>query len=398
MRPRSILIVLTLVLALKSSARADEEYDQLTARLQAEMKKFYDEQDEAAKKVGWTNRSLPPTPEQSRAFFALLTRRDSPRINFHDEFLAYAEKHKGTPDAIEAWAMVMTTTRCSGSDDGFIELSGTTLAFERLANDHADHPDIVKAMDVIQREGRCLRFESLEFLYKTIECKNKDPEIVARARWARAEMFQRPLNFQGRFRMTRMTETEKASNEAAYHEILCGLVRDFPQTRAGKYAEDELFRRKNLAIGRELADFEGKDFSGQLIRLSQYRGRVVMLVFWASWCGPCMQRIPEEREMAEKFADKPFTILGVNCDRTRAAFRKVMAKEALPWPNIFDGDPKTGPIVNSMRIKGFPTVLLLDHEGVIRHQDLYGETLEAAIAELIKKVPAKAHADSRPSD
>ena len=118
-----------------------------------------------------------------------------------------------------------------------------------------------------------------------------------------------------------------------------------------------------------------------------------MVVFWASWCGPCMARIPEEREIATRFAGKPFQMLGVNSDRTRDAFRKVMAKEALPWPNIFDGDPKTGPIVSALRIQAFPTVFLLDHEGVIRHEGLYGDRLKTAIEDLIQKAVKAAKAE-----
>ena len=169
------------------------------------------------------------------------------------------------------------------------------------------------------------------------------------------------------------------------------LIRDYPETAAGKTAEAWLFKKTTLQIGKPLPDFEGQSLDGKTLRLSQFRGKVVMVVFWASWCGPCMARVPEEHDLAVKFADQPFVILGINSDRTKEDFKRCLEKrKEIVWQNIFDGDPKTGPIAKALRIQAIPTVYVLDHTGVIRHEGRHGERLLAAIESLIRDVrPAK---------
>jgi thiol-disulfide isomerase/thioredoxin len=77
---------------------------------------------------------------------------------------------------------------------------------------------------------------------------------------------------------------------------------------------------------------EGEEIGGRKLRLRDYRGKVVAIVFWASWCGPCMELIPHERELVKRLKDRPFVLLGVNGDDDRAKATEVMTKEAMTWP------------------------------------------------------------------
>ena len=70
----------------------------------------------------------------------------------------------------------------------------------------------------------------------------------------------------------------------------------------------------NLIAGKPAPEIDGVGFDGKPLKLSDYRGKVVVLVFWGTWCGPCMREVPHERELAERLKDKPFAVLGVNCD------------------------------------------------------------------------------------
>jgi len=390
MRMHYFILVAAAICLLPVSVRADEEYDKLKARLEEATRKFYANEDELAKKVGWTDRTIAPTSEQAQAMHQMRVMKEHPRFDFLADFYKYAQAHEGRAEAMEAWAMVLTMARCLGSSDGYLEMSEVTEAFRHLAQDYAADPGIKKAMQIIRRDAPCVRLESLESLYKAIESGNSDSEIIAEARLARGRMYQYSRRYRG---MGRQARAFLAADEKTAYEIFASVAIQFPDTEAGQEAEALVYRKTHMQIGQKLPEFEGKDFAGNLIRLSQYRGKVVMVVFWASWCGPCMARIPEEREIATRFAGKPFQILGVNSDRTRDAFRKVMAKEALPWRNIFDGDPKTGPIVSALRIQAFPTVFLLDHEGVIRHEGLYGDRLKTAIEDLIQKAVKAAKAE-----
>jgi len=100
--------------------------------------------------------------------------------------------------------------------------------------------------------------------------------------------------------------------------------------------------------------------------------------------------LPHEREMAKKYADKPFTLLGVNSDQSRSALKSTMEKEKITWPNIWGDSPAKNQIARAWEVTGWPTLFVLDHEGVVRHKNLRGEALEKAIEELIAKVPPKA--------
>src|SRR5688572_28929850 len=73
--------------------------------------------------------------------------------------------------------------------------------------------------------------------------------------------------------------------------------------------------RQQELVGKPAPDFTGVDLEGKPVSLADYRGRVVMLDFWATWCGPCVQAIPHIQKVANKFADKPVTVLGINRDQ-----------------------------------------------------------------------------------
>ena len=99
--------------------------------------------------------------------------------------------------------------------------------------------------------------------------------------------------------------------------------------------------------------------------------------------------LPHEREMVKKFAGKPFTILGINSDQSRSALKKIMADQKITWPNIHGGPVAQNAIAQRWGVTGWPKVYILDHEGVIRHQDLRGTDIEKAVEELLKKIPGK---------
>jgi hypothetical protein len=97
--------------------------------------------------------------------------------------------------------------------------------------------------------------------------------------------------------------------------------------------------------------------------------------------------IPHERELARKLSDKPFTLLGINSDESRSALKNVLAEQQITWPQIYDGTPGEGPIATHWNVHGWPTIYILDHEGVIRFKDLRDEKMEEAVLELLDKLP-----------
>ena len=94
---------------------------------------------------------------------------------------------------------------------------------------------------------------------------------------------------------------------------------------------DELL---NLAVGQAGSEIEGVDLSGKPLKLSDYKGKVVMLVFWGTWCGPCMAEVPHERELVERYKYKPFAMLGVDCEPDKETARAVIEAQKMTWPKL----------------------------------------------------------------
>lgn len=99
---------------------------------------------------------------------------------------------------------------------------------------------------------------------------------------------------------------------------------------------------------------------------------------------------PHERSLVKNLADEPFLLLGVNSDKSPETLRAAMEREQITWPSFFDGGGTDGPIATRWGVRGWPTIYVLDHEGVIRHINVRGEQLDAAIEQLL---PAARAAD-----
>ena len=104
---------------------------------------------------------------------------------------------------------------------------------------------------------------------------------------------------------------------------------------------------------------------------------------WATWCGPCKQMIPHEREMVERLKDKPFALISVSGDDKMETLRNFLEKEKMPWTHWF---AERKGILKDWNIRYYPTIYILDHTGKIRHKDLRGEKMEEAVNELLSEM------------
>jgi peroxiredoxin len=133
----------------------------------------------------------------------------------------------------------------------------------------------------------------------------------------------------------------------------------------------------------------GKTVDGKDVKLSDYRGKVVLVSFWGTWCPPCRDLIPHETAMmTTKYKDRPFTILGVAND-DRETLESFFQVHRLPWPNIVDG---TGRIVKDWDVQAFPSYLLIDPNGVILRTWLSSGQARAVWSEVetaVKEAEAK---------
>jgi thiol-disulfide isomerase/thioredoxin len=152
----------------------------------------------------------------------------------------------------------------------------------------------------------------------------------------------------------------------------------------GELAKRELFERRELLPGKLAPETVGEDLDGKPIRLSDFRGRVVVLTFWASWSASCMALVPHERELVERLRYKPFVLIGVNGDETNEAAEKAAATARITWLSVRDGGP-IGPISQAWNVHGWPTFYLIDHRGMIVNKIGLSDADERLIDRTVKQ-------------
>lgn len=135
------------------------------------------------------------------------------------------------------------------------------------------------------------------------------------------------------------------------------------------------------------ANFTLKSADGENIRLSEHRGEVVLLNFWASWCGPCRQEMPHLEAMHRKYTELGFTVFGVNVEQDREMADRILIDIPVTFPILFDDDNVVSELYG---VDAMPTTLLIDRNGEIRYLHRgykagYEEAYEQQVRELLRE-------------
>jgi peroxiredoxin len=134
-------------------------------------------------------------------------------------------------------------------------------------------------------------------------------------------------------------------------------------------------------------DFTLKSRSGENMKLSELRGQVVMINFWASWCGPCRQEMPLLEELYQRYQPMGFTLLGVNVEEDSAAAEKVLKEIQVSFPILYD---RNNQVSESYDVSAMPSTFLVDRDGRVRHlhkgyKPGYENEYQQQIRELIRE-------------
>lgn len=168
------------------------------------------------------------------------------------------------------------------------------------------------------------------------------------------------------------------------HPLFNNLSDNLKKTSLGKYFAIELDKGKYTSIGSMAPDFTEKSPEGKDIKLSDFKGKYVLLDFWASWCGPCRQENPSVVNAYQKYKDKNFTVLGVSLDKAKAPWVKAIADDKLAWQHVSDLNYFNGKLARLYGIEGIPQNFLINPEGKIVAKNLRGIALELKLKEIFK--------------
>jgi thiol-disulfide isomerase/thioredoxin len=168
-------------------------------------------------------------------------------------------------------------------------------------------------------------------------------------------------------------------------EVLKYTIEIDHQGQFGKMAEGKLALLDAIGKPPEIA---GPTLAGSEIDISDFKGKVVLVDFWATWCGPCVAELPNVRSVYDKYHDQGFEVIAVSFDQTKDELAKFVADQKLPWPQIFfDEEGKRfwqNPLGRKYGIDGIPATFLVDREGNLQKIGVRGEALEPAVVDMLK--------------
>lgn len=173
---------------------------------------------------------------------------------------------------------------------------------------------------------------------------------------------------------------EIATTESLY-DLLTPEVKTSPM---GLYITQLLAESKKNAIGSVLPDFSQADPTGNMVKFSSYRGKYVLVDFWASWCRPCRQENPNVVANYTKFKDKNFTVLGVSLDNKKDPWIDAIKADGLEWGHVSDLQGWTNTVAQQFGITSIPQNFLIDPDGKIIAKNLRGPALERKLEMLLK--------------
>jgi peroxiredoxin len=178
-------------------------------------------------------------------------------------------------------------------------------------------------------------------------------------------------------------------------QLIKQLKTDFPDSKPAQNADQILESLKKqeeakkiqaaLAEGSKFPDFSEKDTAGKPLSIANYKGKVVLLDFWATWCGPCVHELPNVIKTYDAYHKQGFEIIGISLDKDQEKLASFTKEKNMTWVQYFDGLVWQNKLAAKYGITSIPATFLLDGQGTIIGKDLRGEDLDKAVAKALAK-------------
>jgi thiol-disulfide isomerase/thioredoxin len=376
-----------LVLGLATHSKADPLKGDLNTN-GLTLRDIQQEWDEAETTFNKTSTALPQTPEGDRKRNELWKGWNSRQTDLAMKAVDLARSNPDSSSAFEALEWVMMQVRYNAPTG--------PACMQLLAEHHSGNPDIAKLIALlayyVPHRKSDSHAEAVALLQSVAE---KNPDRTARGHAYLGLATSARSKFEdAEFLSSSDLEPLRRAALEAYKKVLseygdCRYLRTAglrpPAPTFGEEVTPEIYELEHLVAGNQALEINGVDLDDAPLRLIDYRGKVVLLVFWASWCGPCMGDVPHEKELVSRFKRRPFVLLGVNGDGDKSSARRAVKDNEINWRSFWNGSGGPGgSIARDWNIRGWPTIYVIDHQGVIRYRQLRGKTLDGPLEELVK--------------
>jgi serine/threonine-protein kinase len=273
--------------------------------------------------------------------------------------LALAEKNPDVPATLDALAWVLEST--AQADDAKEAAALQARAIKALEADHVKQKNFGNACRVLARSP----LPACDHLLRAAASANPEAEVRGLAEWALAQSLARQseMAYEGGNPRSAADLGKQAEDQLEKIIKTHGAV-TLDDGMLADLARLRLYELRTLSPGRPARAVEGPDLAGAIMKLADFKGKVVLLDFWANWCGFCRQMYPSERDLVTHMANRPFVLLGVNGDEDKAVAQRAVEREHLSWRSWWDGSG--GRLREEWQVDALPTLYLIDHQGTIR--------------------------------